>query len=95
VAVLGGMAELGEASAMYHAEAGALAADLGVEVLAVGELARAYGVDAWVDGADAAVERLRETLRPDDVVLVKASRAVGLEGVASALAKVAEPWSES
>ena len=40
-------------------------------------------------------DRLRETLRPDDVVLVKASRAVGLEGVAPALAKVAEPWSES
>jgi UDP-N-acetylmuramoyl-tripeptide--D-alanyl-D-alanine ligase len=95
VAVLGGMAELGDSSARYHAEAAALAAELGVEVLAVGDLAQEYGVDAWVDGADAAVERLRETLRPDDIVLVKASRAVGLEGVAPALAKVAEPWSES
>jgi UDP-N-acetylmuramoyl-tripeptide--D-alanyl-D-alanine ligase len=95
VAVLGGMAELGEASGRYHAEAAALAEELGIAVLAVGELGRAYGADAWVDDAAGAVDRLRATLRPGDVVLVKASRSVGLEGVAPALAKVAETWSES
>ena len=95
IAVLGGMAELGEASWRYHVEATALAEELGIAVLAVGELGRAYGADDWVDDADAAVDCLRATLRPGDVVLVKASRAVGLEGVAPALAKVAETWSES
>lgn len=38
-----------------------------------------------VSDADAAVELLRDQLRPGDVVLVKASRSVGLERVAEAL----------
>jgi UDP-N-acetylmuramoyl-tripeptide--D-alanyl-D-alanine ligase len=94
-AVLGGMAELGAESERYHLEAAALAAELDIEVLAVGELARAYGGADWVPDADAAVERLARTLRAGDVVLVKASRAVGLEGVAPALANRAMAWSES
>jgi UDP-N-acetylmuramoyl-tripeptide--D-alanyl-D-alanine ligase len=40
-----------------------------------------------VDDADAAIALLREQLRPEDVVLVKASRAAGLERVALALAE--------
>jgi hypothetical protein len=32
-------------------------------------------------------------LRPGDAVLVKASRAVGLEGIPSQLANFAEEWS--
>jgi UDP-N-acetylmuramoyl-tripeptide--D-alanyl-D-alanine ligase len=95
LAVLGGMAELGEASDLYHREAASLARDLGVDVLAVGELARAYGAPEWVADAESAVERARALLRPGDAVLVKASRAIGLEGVAPALAKVAGTWSES
>ncbi len=39
-----------------------------------------------VSDASAAVELLRGQLRPGDVVLVKASRSVGLEQVAIALA---------
>ena len=35
--------------------------------------------------AQAAIDLLRSELRPGDVVLVKASRSVGLEGVAAAL----------
>jgi UDP-N-acetylmuramoyl-tripeptide--D-alanyl-D-alanine ligase len=95
VAVLGGMAELGEGSDGYHRAAASFARELGVAVLAVGELARAYGAEEWVEDADGAVERLRTLLRPGDVVLVKASRSVGLEGVAPALANVAGAWSES
>ena len=95
VAVLGGMAELGAGSGAYHREIAALAGELGLEVLAVGELAREYGAADWVPDAEAAVVRLSDVLRPGDVVLVKASRSVGLEGVASALANAAGPWSES
>jgi UDP-N-acetylmuramoyl-tripeptide--D-alanyl-D-alanine ligase len=39
----------------------------------------------YVSDADAALEVLREQLQPDDVVLVKASRGVGLEVVAAGL----------
>ncbi len=97
VAILGEMAELGDASAAYHREIGALLADLGVDVLvAVGTAARDYlepGVDEmrWLPAA----EGFDDLLQPGDAILVKASRAVGLEGVPSAIAKVAERWSES
>ncbi len=60
--------------------------ELGVEqVIAVGELARAYGGE-WVATAAEAAGRLRDALRPGDVVLVKGSRSVGLEVVAENLA---------
>ena len=86
VAILGGMAELGEHSERYHRELGELARELDVEVLAVGELARAYEAAAWVPDAASAAAAARELVRPGDAVLVKASRAVGLEGIAPALA---------
>ena len=93
VAVLGDMAELGRTGPAYHREIGEAAAELGVdELLAVGELARGYlegGVPGrWVANAHEAVRQLDEVVRPGDAVLVKASRAVGLEAVAAALSRV-------
>jgi UDP-N-acetylmuramoyl-tripeptide--D-alanyl-D-alanine ligase len=85
IAVLGAMAELGAGSPAYHAEVAALLRRLGIEhTIAVGEDARAYGGD-WVASAADAAARLREELRPGDVVLVKGSRSVGLEVVAEKL----------
>jgi UDP-N-acetylmuramyl pentapeptide synthase len=85
VAVLGDMRELGPDGPAYHGEIRDLLRRLGVEhVIAVGELARAYGGD-WVATAPEAATRLREVLRPGDVVLVKGSLAVGLEVVAENL----------
>ncbi|HUP32142.1 MAG TPA: UDP-N-acetylmuramoyl-tripeptide--D-alanyl-D-alanine ligase [Gaiellaceae bacterium] len=86
LAVLGGMAELGEHAARHHREIAKLAAELGIDVLAVGKLARAYGGEAWVADAEEALAAARELVRPGDAVLVKASRAVALEGIAPALA---------
>ena len=86
IAVLGEMAELGAAAARYHRELGALARELGIEVVAVGDRARAYEAPTWVPDADAAAELVRDLLRPGDAVLVKASRAAALEGIASVLA---------
>jgi UDP-N-acetylmuramoyl-tripeptide--D-alanyl-D-alanine ligase len=84
IAVLGGMAELGPDGPRYHREVGALTADLDV-VVGVGELARDYGPSHWVADAGAAATLLRELLEPGDIVLVKGSRAVGLERVAANL----------
>jgi UDP-N-acetylmuramoyl-tripeptide--D-alanyl-D-alanine ligase len=94
VAVLGEMAELGPESPRYHRELAAAVAEAGVEVLvAVGELARGYAAGAAEvrHAADAgeAAEALRAVLEPGDAVLVKASRSVGLERVADAVAQVA------
>lgn len=84
VAVLGEMAELGASAPAYHEEIGDLVRELGVHVIGVGEQARAYGGE-WVPTAADAADRLREELRPGDAVLVKGSRAVGLEVVAENL----------
>jgi len=94
VAILGEMSELGPDAGHYHREVGAHAAARGVELLlAVGPLG-----DQYVDGYDRAgqVERsagaqeaalaAAELIKPGDVVLVKASRSVGLEIVAERLA---------
>jgi UDP-N-acetylmuramoyl-tripeptide--D-alanyl-D-alanine ligase len=93
VAILGDMAELGRTGPDYHREIGAAAAELGVdELLAVGELAHGYlagGVPGrWVANVHEAVRELDAVVRPGDAVLVKASRAVGLEAVVAALTRV-------
>ncbi|KAF2780670.1 UDP-N-acetylmuramoyl-tripeptide--D-alanyl-D-alanine ligase [Streptomyces coelicoflavus] len=97
-AVLGKMAELGDEALAEHDAVGRLAVRLNVSKLVAvgGREARwlqlgAYNEGSWgeesvhVSDAQAAVDLLRSELRPGDVVLVKASRSVGLESVASAL----------
>ncbi len=95
VAILGEMAELGEASEEYHRAIGELAAELDIEVLGVGEPAWGYRPAVWAPGVEEAVDAARAFLRPGDAVLVKASRAVGLEGIAAEIANFAEAWSPS
>jgi UDP-N-acetylmuramoyl-tripeptide--D-alanyl-D-alanine ligase len=86
IAVLGEMRELGTDEAAYHREIGKLARERGVEVLiGVGPLASEYGPDEQVDDAQAADDALRRSLGPGDAVLVKGSRAIGLEKVAEEL----------
>jgi len=96
-AVLGPMNELGEESPQWHEQAGVLAARAGVAgLIVVGEdaapmLSGAKAERSWqgeligVPDADSAVAALGNLLAPGDVVLVKASRAAGLERVALAL----------
>jgi UDP-N-acetylmuramoyl-tripeptide--D-alanyl-D-alanine ligase len=86
-AVLGRMAELGEQSAAAHAETAAVAAELGVDEL-VTIAAPEYGAGRAVADVAAALDLLRAELEPGDVVLVKASRAAGLDRLADALLAV-------
>ena len=88
VAVLGDMAELGPDATSFHEEIGREAQTVDV-VIGVGELSRGYAPDAWAETAAEAVALARELVLPGDAVLVKGSRAVGLEIVADALAGVA------
>jgi len=96
-AILGHMAELGAISPASHEDIGELAAQADLAgLIAVGAeaapiLAGARRVRSWTgealavpDGA-AALDALANQLKPGDVVLVKASRAAHLEGVAEAL----------
>jgi UDP-N-acetylmuramoyl-tripeptide--D-alanyl-D-alanine ligase len=96
-AVLGHMAELGDTADESHQEAGLHAARVGVTgLVAVGEQAAAVLTGAraepgWageaiaVPNASAAIDALRNRLRPGDVVLVKASQSAGLWVVADGL----------
>lgn len=88
VAVLGGMGELGPGSGDYHRDVGAYARDRAVDyVLGVGALARDYDPDELVADAGEAAEWLDSHLEEGDVVLIKGSRSVGMEGIAAALAE--------
>jgi UDP-N-acetylmuramoyl-tripeptide--D-alanyl-D-alanine ligase len=93
IAVLGEMRELGEHSSDAHAAVGELAGRLHVDVVVgVGEggaaiTAAATAVPTRLHAADAAeaLTAVQSIVRPGDVVLLKASRAVGLELVAEGL----------
>ncbi|OZM76336.1 UDP-N-acetylmuramoyl-tripeptide--D-alanyl-D-alanine ligase [Pseudonocardia sp. MH-G8] len=89
-AVLGRMAELGEDAAAVHAEVAAAARELGIDRLVDVGRAGYPGAQKAVDG-DTALELLSAELRPGDVVLVKASRAMGLESVAERLLQAPGP----
>jgi UDP-N-acetylmuramoyl-tripeptide--D-alanyl-D-alanine ligase len=91
VAVLGDMLELGPGERDYHLALGEQATDAGVELLiTVGPLAAAAaehfdGEVHPVADAEEAAALAGELLEPGDVVLVKASRGVGLELVCETL----------
>ena len=95
VAVLGDMAELGAQAEAAHAEVGRRVAELGVgQLFAVGKMAagiarsaREAGLTRVIEFADVegAAAALKTLLKPGDVVLLKASRATGLERIVNAL----------
>jgi UDP-N-acetylmuramoyl-tripeptide--D-alanyl-D-alanine ligase len=95
IAILGEMAELGDAAARYHAEIADLAQTLEIEIVGVGEPAAAYRPSVLVATPSEAAQAARSVVRPGDAVLVKASRAVGLEGIVDAIANFAHEWSLS
>jgi UDP-N-acetylmuramoyl-tripeptide--D-alanyl-D-alanine ligase len=97
VAVLGEMAELGSISVEEHERVGELVARLGIErLITVGDAAQVIAVAAVRVGVEpervtrcstveGALEAVASHARPGDLVLVKASRVVGLERLAERL----------
>lgn len=94
VAILGDMRELGEQSEMLHREVGAYFARAGLDVLlTTGELAAAIALGAAEAGMtsdaitvfhdceerEAIADRVLGILKKGDILLVKASRAIGAE----------------
>ncbi len=91
IAVLGTMAELGPIEVAEHERIGRLAAQLGfASVITVGEepgiAAGAGRIARNVDDSEDAYDAVTGIVDDGDVVLVKASRAVGLEQLALRLA---------
>ncbi len=97
IAVLGGMAELGAIAEGEHERLGELAARIRVDrLITVGDAAKTIATAGIREGvepenvasyqdAEQALEDVRRSARPGDLVLFKASRAVGLETLAEAL----------
>ena len=102
-AVLGEMRELGGAADDLHVAIGQLAAELEVRhIVVVGTGARGIfdgatsqpgwsGQAIFIDTVAAAADLIADEIRSGDVVLVKASRAVGLELVAEDLERRSAP----
>ena len=97
-AVLGEMRELGSDSMRAHDEIGRLCVRLDISrLVAVGDAGRIMQIGAreegswgdeaqWVETPEAAISKLLAEVRPGDIVFIKASRSIGLERVAEALA---------
>jgi len=102
VAVLGEMAELGDAAQEEHDRIGRLVVRLNVaQLVVVGHAARHVHMAAGLEGSwdgesvfvetvEEAEERLRDLLREGDVVLVKSSKSAGLRHLGDRLAGVSE-----
>ncbi len=96
-AVLGEMLELGDEAMEEHDAIGRLVVRLDIsQLICVGPGTRVLHLAAsnegswgeesrWVPDADSAVSILRREARRGDVILIKASRGIGLESVAEAL----------
>ena len=97
IAVLGDMAELGQASESAHVEAGQLAARLGLNgLVTVGQwadttvrAAQEAGLAnvAAFDDVTMAGKALAKKLEPGDAVLIKGSRAAKMEGIIEVLSE--------
>jgi len=98
VAVLGDMLELGSYEEQGHREVGRRAAGVLDALITVGPRAATIAEEAAREGlareavhavasVDEAVGVLADLIREGDVLLVKGSRSVGLEGLVSAIAE--------
>ena len=103
IAVLGDMLELGEQAAAYHRQAGYCAAQLGIDYLflygsfaeSVAEGARSGALDERhirvFATKEALAEHLEQTMKHGDWILVKGSRAMGMEQIITLLRRSAAP----
>jgi UDP-N-acetylmuramyl pentapeptide synthase len=89
VAVLGGMGELGEHSAHYHAEIAHYARERADMIVGVGALAKAYQADFWFTDSEECANHLHDWVRPNDCVLMKGSHSVYLRRVVKQLTRIA------
>lgn len=87
IAVLGGMLELGDISEEVHRKIGEIAAVSCDEVISIGDLGKLYKEARNFPTKEEAVAYLLGTIQKGDIILIKASRGIGLEAIVEALKK--------
>ncbi len=86
IAVLGDMFELGKASKASHEKIGALAKELGIDVLiTVGKMMKLARGAHHFSSTGKVLKKLRSIVKPADTVLVKGSRGMHMEEIVKGL----------
>ena len=85
IAVLGGMREIGKITNESHRLMGQYAKEVAIKVVTVGELAKKYEIKDHFNQTNKAIKYLLNEIQEGDIILIKASRAVGLEKIVEAL----------
>ncbi|KKQ74556.1 MAG: UDP-N-acetylmuramoyl-tripeptide-D-alanyl-D-alanine ligase [Berkelbacteria bacterium GW2011_GWB1_38_5] len=86
-AVLGDMLEIGNISDEAHNLIGDYAREVADEVISVGELSKRYKANIHFDDSLKAADYLLNKIHTDDIILLKASRAIKLEKIVEVLKK--------
>lgn len=85
IAAIGDMREIGKISDEAHEIIGKYAHEVADLVVAVGTEAKKYQSQFYFKTTDQASEFLLKSLRPGDIILIKASRSIGLDKIAEKL----------
>lgn len=95
IALLGDMLEMGDTAAEAHIETAQLALDLGIEIVGIAgpcfsaianQLDKGQSTLLFAQDAESLAEQLSNTLRSDDLVLLKGSRGMAMERILRHLA---------
>ena len=81
IAVLGDMRELGKISKDAHRLIGEYAHAISDELLATGKTAKDYQADKFFESKQELIDYLLSQARVGDIILIKASRAIGLDKI--------------
>lgn len=87
IAILGDMREIGKISDEAHKTIGEYAKEVSDLLIGIGDLAQKYQGDKFFKTPEEAINYILKEIAPSDIILVKASRAVGLEKVVDILQK--------
>ncbi len=85
IAVLGDMREIGKITDEAHELIGAYAKEVADEVVSVGKLAKKYKTKNHFGNIEKASQYLLSKVQEGDIILIKASRAIGLDKIADIL----------
>jgi UDP-N-acetylmuramoyl-tripeptide--D-alanyl-D-alanine ligase len=85
ITVLGDMREIGKITDEEHRLIGEYAKEVADVVVGVGDLAKKYKGQKYFTNADLASEYLLNEVKENDILLIKASRAIGLDEIADKL----------